>query len=131
MGRIVGVGVDVVDVARFRRTLERTASFRTRIFTDAERAYCEARADGAASFAARFAAKEAVRKALGRAVRWHDVEVRRTSTGAPTLALASACRSSDGEAVQSGSVSWSHDGGVAVAVVVLTLVPGAPPDEPG
>lgn len=127
----VRVGVDVVDVERFRRSLERTASFRKRVFTEDERAYCETRGDAVASYAARFAAKEAVRKALGRAVRWLDVEVRRTSTGEPTLALAPACTSSDGETVLGGSVSLSHDGGVAVAVVVLTLVPGAPLDESG
>jgi holo-[acyl-carrier protein] synthase len=126
----VRVGVDVVDVARFGRTLDRTASFRLRVFTDDERTYCDARHDPPASYAARFAAKEAVRKALGRAVRWLDVEIVSTPSGAPVLQLAPACTTADGLPVVAGSVSLSHDGGVAVAVVTLT-VPTAHPAAGG
>ena len=69
---IVGVGIDVVDIARFERALERTPGLATRLFTERER---EGR--GVASLAARFAAKESVAKALGAPgnLRWTDAEV--------------------------------------------------------
>ena len=68
---IVGLGIDVVGVERFGRTLERTPALRTRLFTAAERDL------PLESLAARFAAKEAVAKALGApmGMRWHDCEV--------------------------------------------------------
>ena len=91
---IVGVGLDVCDVARIRRALEsRTgARFRARVFTEEEQAYCEARRRGRfGSYAARFAAKEAAMKALGtgwaRGVAWRDFEVVRTTGEAPRLVL--------------------------------------------
>jgi len=91
---ILGIGLDVCDVERIRQALEATtgARFRSRVFTDAERAYCEARRRGRfASYAARFAAKEAAMKALGtgwaRGVKWHDFEVVRGEGGAPRLVL--------------------------------------------
>ena len=69
---IVGVGVDLVDIARFEDSLERTPSLRERLFTEAERAL------PVRSLAARFAAKEALAKALGApaGLAWHDAEVR-------------------------------------------------------
>src|SRR2546430_15530291 len=91
---IVGLGVDVCDVARIRRALEGRAGgrFQARVFTAAEQAYCEARRRGRfASYAARFAAKEAAMKALGtgwsQGVGWHDFEVVRTTGEAPPLVL--------------------------------------------
>src|SRR5438094_1683369 len=87
---IVGLGVDVCDVARIRRALEGRAGgrFQARVFTAAEQAYCEARRRGRfASYAARFAAKEAAMKALGtgwaQGVCWRDVEVVRSRVGSP------------------------------------------------
>ena len=62
---IVGVGVDVVDVERFRRVLARTPTLRERLFTAAELAYVAPRLDPVPSLAARFAAREAVMKSLG------------------------------------------------------------------
>jgi holo-[acyl-carrier protein] synthase len=56
----VRVGLDLIEIARVRRALERYPSFRERVFTDAERAYCDARPNPAESYAGRFAAKEAV-----------------------------------------------------------------------
>jgi len=91
---IVGVGLDVCEVARIRRALEAPtgARFRARVFTAEEQAYCEARRRGRfASYAARFAAKEAAMKALGtgwaRGVGWHDFEVVRATGEAPQLVL--------------------------------------------
>jgi holo-[acyl-carrier protein] synthase len=73
------VGVDVIEIERIRRVLERHPSFRERCFTEAERAYCDARPNPAQHYAARFAGKEAVGKALGfgvaRAFAWKDVEI--------------------------------------------------------
>jgi holo-[acyl-carrier protein] synthase len=72
----VKVGVDLIEIERVRRALERPG-FRERCFTAAERAYCDARANPAESYAARFAGKEAVGKALGCGVRftWKEVEI--------------------------------------------------------
>jgi holo-[acyl-carrier protein] synthase len=75
----VKVGLDLIEIERVRRALDRYPSFRERVFTEAERAYCDSRPNPAESYAGRFAAKEAVGKALGfgvaRAWAWRDVEV--------------------------------------------------------
>ena len=80
---IVGIGVDVVDLARFAVSLERTPHLADRLFTTLER---QARAE---SLAATFAAKEAVAKALGApgGLEWHDVEVRHDDSGRPYLLM--------------------------------------------
>jgi holo-[acyl-carrier protein] synthase len=112
---IVGIGVDVVDLARFALSLERTPHLSDRLFTEIERA---CRPD---SLAAVFAAKEAVAKALGapEGLDWHDVELRHDDAGKPyllvvgTVATAAAARG-----VVRWHVSLSHDGGVAMAMVV-------------
>ena len=85
---IIGVGVDAVDVERFRRVLERTPSLRERLFTPAELAYVRPRFDPAPSLAVRFAAREAVMKSLGLglgAFGFHDVSVHVADSGAPSL----------------------------------------------
>jgi holo-[acyl-carrier protein] synthase len=73
------VGVDLIEIARVERALARYSGFRARVFTEAERAYCDSRANPAQHYAARFAGKEAVGKALGfgvaRAFAWRDVEI--------------------------------------------------------
>ena len=73
------VGLDLIEIGRIRRTLERYPSFRDRVFTEAERAYCDSRPNPPQHYAARFAGKEAVGKALGfgvaRAFAWQDVEI--------------------------------------------------------
>lgn len=90
---VVGIGIDAVSVDRMRRAAsegERGLRFRARVFTEAERATCEARRDPAECFAARFAAKEAVMKALGAegiAFGFRDIEVLRASSGAPSICL--------------------------------------------
>jgi holo-[acyl-carrier protein] synthase len=75
----VNVGVDLIEIERVRRALERYPSFRERCFTAAERSYCDSRPNPAQHYAARFAGKEAVGKALGfgvaRAFAWRDVEI--------------------------------------------------------
>ena len=73
------VGVDLIEIERIRRALERYPGFKERCFTEAERAYCDSRKNPAQSYAGRFAGKEAVGKALGfgvaRAFAWQDVEI--------------------------------------------------------
>ncbi len=113
---IVGVGVDVVEIARLDRALARTPRLAGRLFTAGE---LEARRPG--SLAARFAAKEAVAKALGApgGLRWVDAEVVCEASGRPRLALHGGVAE---EAAAQGITAWhlslSHDGGLATAVVV-------------
>ncbi len=123
---LVGLGIDVVDLARIRRILDgppdRARRFVDRCFTPAERDYCHAARDGGARYGARFAAKEAASKALGvpQGVRWVDVEVVKGEGGAPTLALHGvAAERARQLGVTRVLVSLTHDGGVAAAVVAL------------
>lgn len=84
---VCGVGVDVVDVARFALAMERHPSIVPRLFTDSERRDASSRPE---RLAARFAAKEALLKTLGvgvGAAPWHSIEVHRESSGAPSLRL--------------------------------------------
>jgi holo-[acyl-carrier protein] synthase len=86
---ILGIGVDLVDVERVKRILERHDTFAERVFTREEIAYCRRQASPEEAYAARWAAREACRKALGgiRGMRWQDVRVDRAPTGAPSLVL--------------------------------------------
>lgn len=113
---IAGVGIDVVDVARFEETLERTPGLRTRLFTVDEQRRAPA------SLAARFAAKEALAKALGApsGLSWTDAEVVSGDDGRPHLRLTGAVADrADALGVAHVHVSLSHDAGIASAVVVL------------
>jgi holo-[acyl-carrier protein] synthase len=113
---IIGVGIDVVDVARFTETLSRTPRLRERLFTDAEQRLPPA------SLAARFAAKEALAKALGAPVglHWHDAEVHRGTDGRPHLSMTGTVAARARElGASSTHVSLSHDAGIASAVVVV------------
>jgi holo-[acyl-carrier protein] synthase len=120
---IVGVGIDVVDVARFGAALERTPGLRTRLFTDGERGL------PVRSLAARFAAKEALAKALGApaGMHWHDAEVHRGPDGRPHLEVRGtvAARVS-ASGITTLHVSLSHDAGIASAVVVAEREEPAP-----
>lgn len=123
---IVGLGIDVVEIARIQRILAgppaRAERFLARVFTPSERAYCDPAHDRAARYAARFAAKEAASKALGapRGIGWHDVEVVRAPSGAPGLTLSGvAAEEARARGVARVLVTLSHDGGVAVAAAVL------------
>lgn len=121
---VVGVGVDLVDVARFERALSRTPKLRERLFGSDD----EARADlSPQSLAARFAAKEAALKALGghlAGFTWHDIQVSGNSGHPPRLILSGAALR---RAKETGATSWhlslSHDKGTAVAVVVMDGAP--------
>jgi holo-[acyl-carrier protein] synthase len=118
---IVGVGIDVVPVARFAESLERTPALRDRLFTPAEQTTPSGTARTAESLAARFAAKEAVAKALGApaGLRWHHVEVTVGERGRPHLEVRDTVAARAAELGVTGwHLSLSHDGGIASAVVV-------------
>ena len=70
------VGVDLIEIGRIRKALARPG-FRERVFTEAERAYCDSRPNPAQHYAGRFAAKEAIGKALGCGVHftWREIEI--------------------------------------------------------
>jgi holo-[acyl-carrier protein] synthase len=86
---IVGLGVDISEIARMERALSRHPTMRERVFTTEEIAYCDSKARPAESYAGRFAAREATIKALGgyRGKRWHDISVTRAPSGAPAIRL--------------------------------------------
>jgi len=118
--RVIGVGVDVMEIDRFAETLRRRPRIAERCFTEAEAAYCSAKPFPPQHFAARFAAKEAVGKALGIGMtRWREVEVVR-GRGAPTIALhgryAQRARDLGVEAVHV-SLTHGRDSAMAFAVV--------------
>lgn len=126
---IVGLGIDVCSIDRMRRALERHGDrFYDRICTAAERADLAGR-DSATSLAGRFAVKEAFAKALdgAKGVGWHEVEVRRSASGRPILALTgNAIAMAERFGADTWHVSITHDAGVAVAVVVLEQRKPAP-----
>ena len=87
---IISIGIDIIEVTRIREVLSRTPRFAERVFTAAEREYCDTRGVVAAQhYAARFAAKEAALKAMQTGWRggitWQDVEVSSRESGAPFL----------------------------------------------
>ena len=112
---IVGVGVDVVDLARFATSLERTPTLRSRLFTTAE---AELPLE---SLAGRFAAKEALAKAMGApsGLSWQDFEIVHDGRGAPAFALHGAAPDRvRALGIETIHVSISHDVTVATAFVV-------------
>jgi holo-[acyl-carrier protein] synthase len=121
-GRVRGIGIDAVDVGRFRTVLARRPALAARLFTDAERSYAERAQDPGPRLAARFAAKEAVWKALGvgiGATALHDVEVVRNDDGAPGLCLVGrAATLATARGISSWHISLTHTALVAVASVV-------------
>ncbi|MCA2224473.1 holo-ACP synthase [Nonomuraea sp. NPDC052129] len=112
---ILGIGVDVVDIARFESALERTPGLRERLFTEVERPLA------VHSLAARFAAKEAVAKALGapKGLGHLEAEVRCDESGKPELRVTGkAAEVAYGLGVKRWHISLSHDAGVAMAYVI-------------
>jgi len=120
---IVGMGLDVCSIERMKKALERHGDrFFARICSPVEREELGSRADAATALAGRFAAKEAFAKALDGApgVGWHEVKVRRSPSGRPSLELEGKALSM---ARDSGASRWhvsiTHDAGIAAAVVIL------------
>jgi len=122
---ILGIGVDIVEIARLRNALDRSRDrFLQRVFTPAEQQFCAGHRDPAPHYAARFAAKEAMFKALGtgwaKGVTWLDVEVHREHQEAPTLRLhGEAHRLSASLGANKVHLSLSHSDQAAIAMVIL------------
>jgi holo-[acyl-carrier protein] synthase len=117
----VRVGVDLIEIDRIRRALERYPGFRERCFTEAERAYCDSRPNPAQSYAGRFAAKEAVGKALGSGVRftWKEIEI----VGRPKPGVRLSGRTKAwAERVNAGAIdlSMTHSRELAAAICVVS-----------
>ena len=119
---VVGVGIDAVDIDRFRVSLERTPTMRGRVFTARELDDVSSQADQAPSLAARFAAREAVMKAMGLglgAFEFHDVWVEREESGRPVLRVSGRAREhADRLGVGAWHLSLTHTDHVAIAYVV-------------
>jgi holo-[acyl-carrier protein] synthase len=119
---IVGVGIDVVEIARLEQALDRTQDLAGRLFTEEERAL------PMPSLAARFAAKEALAKALGApsGLSWTDAEVVVGTDGRPELKVSGTVADAAARrGVRRWHVSLSHDGGLATAVVIAEGGQGA------
>jgi holo-[acyl-carrier protein] synthase len=119
---VIGIGIDLVDIERFRRSLERTPSMRERLFTDAELAYVAAQIDPVPSLAVRFAAREAVMKSLGvglGAFGFHDAWVDRSSSGRPSLVISGrAAELAAAAGVTAWHLSLTHSDVMAAAYVI-------------
>jgi holo-[acyl-carrier protein] synthase len=119
---VIGIGTDLVEVARFRLALERRPTLAERCFSDAERAYAYRFKDPTKSLAARFGAKEAVMKAMGVGLwkfAFRDVEVIKRRSGEPTLALyGKALELADARGVREWRLTLTHTDSMAMAVAL-------------
>lgn len=118
---IIGLGVDICDIDRMDRALQRHPTMRDRVFTPEERSYCDSKARPAESYAARFAAREAVIKALGgyRGKGWQDISVTRAPSGAPSILMAgNAKRRAHTLGITRVLITFTHERTSAVAFAV-------------
>jgi holo-[acyl-carrier protein] synthase len=124
---IIGIGIDAVEIERFRQALERTASLKERLFTAEELSYVQPQVDPTASLAARFAAREAVMKALGvglGAFDFHDVSVCRASSGQPDLLVVGRAQQlATDQGIARWHLSLTHTESIALAYVIASGTP--------
>ena len=122
---IVSIGIDIIEVARIREVLLRTPRFAERVFTNAEREYCDSRGAVAAQhYAARFAAKEAALKALqtgwSGGIGWQDIEISAKESGAPVIAFHGRARELyEASGATTAHLSIAHTTEHAIAEVIL------------
>ena len=122
---IISTGIDIVEVYRIAETMTRTPRFTERVFTPAEREYCDAKGAAAAqSYAGRFAAKEAFLKAIKTGwhgkITWHDIEILNDPDGVPSLNVkGEAAKILADRGAQVAHLSISHTTEHAVAHVLL------------
>lgn len=125
---IVALGLDLIRIERLEETVAKHGErFLERVFTDAEREYCERHSSRLQHYAGRFAVKEAVMKVLGtgwtRGVRWRDIEVVRDRGGPPRVVLhGESAAIAERLGITSILCSITHDGGLAAAVAVAESV---------
>ncbi|WP_106816598.1 holo-ACP synthase [Microbacterium timonense] len=120
---IVGIGVDLVDIPRFERTIQRTPRLVSRLFSETEQQLKPH------SLAARYAAKEALIKALGGSdgVHWTEIEITSEASGRPVFSLCgSTAAVVAGRGITALHLSLSHDAGLATAYVIAEAGDGAP-----
>jgi holo-[acyl-carrier protein] synthase len=126
MANVLGIGTDIIECLRIAQMIERHGEqFITRVYTDHEIEYCQARKAATQHFAGRWAAKEAILKALGtgwsKGIGWRDLEVRNNPAGKPVVALRGAARDlceSRGIADMFISISHCRTHAVAYAMAV-------------
>lgn len=112
---IRGIGIDAVDVARFRAAMDKRGErFLARLFTPSEIEYCTHRKRPEEHLAARFAAKVSVFKATGVSFRFTDIEIRRSASGMPEVCFLSG----RGIAGVHLFISMSHDAGLGIASAI-------------
>lgn len=121
---ILGIGVDIVEIARFDGAMQRQGQkFLDRLFLPSEQAFCKPQHSPARCYSARFAAKEAVSKALGTGIGadigWRDIELGRKSTGQPFIILhGRGAETAAGKGITEILISLSHSEHYAVANAV-------------
>ncbi len=116
-----GVGIDLLEIERLERALERRPRLAERLFTEGERAYASSRPRPAMHLAARFCAKEAVAKALSlHEWSWRDIEVRGGGDSPPEVHLAGTAAERARELGAAVAISLTHTRGMAAAVAVLS-----------
>ena len=119
----VGLGVDIVEIARMRKIIDRSPAFVEKVYSAAERAYCDSHAHPEVHYATRFAAKEAVSKALGtgfsQGIGLKDIEICHRESGAPYAVLHGAAEKRRKELGGRLHVSVSHIQAIAVAQAVM------------
>ncbi len=130
---ILGIGTDLCDIRRIERSIGKFGDrFLNRIFTQAERDYCESKSGRASYYAKRFAGKEAAAKALGRedtgALSWHDVEIVNAPSGLPQITLRGGAKTRLQEATPAGHgarihLSLTDDFPYAQAFVIVEAFP--------
>jgi holo-[acyl-carrier protein] synthase len=119
---IVGIGTDIIEIARIERLLTKQKRFQKRIFTEVEIAYCETKKNNAQNYAARFAAKEAFLKAIGtgwrQGVAFKEIELVNNEQGKPEIFLSGKAKEiADNLGITNIQVSVSHLKDFAIAVV--------------
>ena len=123
---VLGLGVDIVEIARFAAAMERGGQrFLDRLFLPSEQAYCSPQREPARCYAARFAAKEAIAKALGTGIGaqlgWRDMEVCRRENGAPHVVLhGTGAETAKTLGVSEVLLSMSHSEHCAVANAICS-----------
>jgi len=118
---ILGLGVDICEIARTERAISRHPTLRDRVFTPEEISYCDSKGRPAESYAGRFAAREATIKALGgyRGRLWQDISVTRHPSGAPSIRLdGNAKRRADALGVTDVLITFTHEKTSAVAFAI-------------
>jgi holo-[acyl-carrier protein] synthase len=132
---IVGIGTDIIECVRIGQLIERHGEiFLTRVFTEREISYCQARRNATEHFAGRFAAKEAVLKCLGsgmaKGLCWTDIEVGNEPNGKPSIVIHGATRElTDRLRIDDILISISHCRAYATAYAMAIGVRAAEADE--